>query len=46
MKISIKQYKTKDSVAVRRISPQQLCEEQLARISERISNINKSLRSA
>lgn len=46
MKISIKQYKTKIPVVVRRITPQQLCEEQLARISERISNINKSLRGA
>lgn len=46
MKVSIKQYKTKDAVVVRRISPQQLCEEQLARISQRIKNINTSLRSA
>lgn len=46
MKIPIKQYKTKDFVVVRRISPQRLCEEQLERINNRIKNINASMRSA
>lgn len=45
MKISIQQYKTKIPIVVRRITPQQLCEEQLARITQRISNINNNLRS-
>jgi len=45
MKIPIKQRKSKLPIAVRRISPQQLCEEQLNRINERIRNINANLRS-
>lgn len=44
MKISIKQYQTKTPILVRKITAQQLCEEQLSRINQLITNINNDLR--
>jgi len=45
MKISIKQYQNKTAIKVRHLSPQQVCEDKLAKIVSQINSINNQLRS-